>query len=222
MCNQPRTHILIIRITTTQRTQAIYIYSNDAKYSRHEIYTQISRKAPQHTARGSHSNTYNQQRRKSKNTRANNMNKYSCFEYRFNVAQCTFYASYKYIYRWTHLYARKHIDILQFQCICSLARGLFYFLTNTASMMLLSTRNHTYKSFTPKPQKKQSQTPEASSAFNNTCRLFHIKPITHHHVICIFDFLSFYSPASPSPLLICYICFFLILYINIVFHASAL
>ena len=94
------------------------------------------------------------------------------------------------------------------------------FLTNTASMMLLSTRNHTYKSFTPKPQKKQSQTPEASSAFNNTRRLFHIKPITHHHTICIFDFLSFYSPASPSPLLICYICFFLILYVNIVFHAS--
>ena len=87
-------------------------------------------------------------------------------------------------------------------------------------MIFLPTRNHTYKSFTPKPQKKQSQTPEASSAFNNTRRLFHIKPITHHHVICIFDFLLFYSPASPSPLLICYICFFLILYINIVFHAS--
>ena len=92
-----------------------------------KICAQISRKAPQHTARGSHSNTYNQQRRKSKNTRANSMSKYSCFEYKLNVAQCTFYVSYKYIYRWVLLYARKHIDILQFQCIYSLARGLFYF-----------------------------------------------------------------------------------------------
>ena len=125
-----RAHIFLSSgITTIQRRhiRPIYAYSNDAKYSRHEICAQINRKAPQRTTQGSHSNTYNQQRRKSKNTRANSMSKYSCFEYKLNVAQCTFYASYKYIYRWTHLYARKHIDILQFQCICSLARGLFYF-----------------------------------------------------------------------------------------------
>lgn len=67
-----------------------------------------------------------------------------------------------------HLYARKYIDILQFQCICSLARGLFFFLTNTASMMLLSTRNHTYKSSTPRPSKKQSQTPQKPVALVTT------------------------------------------------------